>query len=263
MTLVPLDMIKTDRVLHGTSADVADLAADIKQNGLKRPVLLLDDMTLVDGLRRIEAARLNGYMEIDAVVTSDLTEIHDVLRKAHVDDGMPPGRRIFELHALLKELIHDYHKKLRNAGLWKTKDRPKDTPKLRISDYMQTACNLPYKTYMGRIVILYAAEAAKIPLAVDLMRQVEAGELNISRASYLWELNHQSSENLSPQDQKILLTESMRNLGVIVKALRRLPKAEMKIPVEDLEEATAQLRVYRAEIYTIYRNLGREARSKR
>lgn len=260
MTLVALDDIETDRVLQGEPADVTALAADIKKNGLQRPIIVLDDMTLVDGLRRIEAVRLNGQTEIDAVITDDLMELHDLLRKVNEEQGVPPPRRIFEYHSLLKELIHDYHSYLRNNGLWQMKDRPADAPTMRVADYILSALNLPYRNYISRIKVLYTAEAAKQDLAVDLVKQVESGEMTIGRANYIWEMHSRNPHNMPPLEQKNILSESLRNLGVITKALRKLPVGDLKIPQAEIEDALAQLKHYRGEIYSIYRSLGREAR---
>ncbi len=50
--------------------DIQDLAEDMKQNGLIHPVVITEDGILITGERRLEAAKLLGWEEIDARIMS-------------------------------------------------------------------------------------------------------------------------------------------------------------------------------------------------
>lgn len=52
--------------------EIADLAANMKRNGLKVPIEVLPDGTVVCGHQRVRAARMLGWKEIDAVVLDGL-----------------------------------------------------------------------------------------------------------------------------------------------------------------------------------------------
>ena len=58
-------------------AEIEALARDMDENGLRDPVEVLPDGTLVTGHQRVRAAGLLGWEEIDVVVRHDLADRGD------------------------------------------------------------------------------------------------------------------------------------------------------------------------------------------
>jgi len=48
--------------------DIPKLASDIKENGLKHPIIVTENGSLKDGFRRIKAVQLLGWTEIDVKI---------------------------------------------------------------------------------------------------------------------------------------------------------------------------------------------------
>ena len=59
------------------AAELAALAEDMETHGLRHPVEVLPDGTIVAGYQRVRAARRLGWREIDAVVRLDLAALGD------------------------------------------------------------------------------------------------------------------------------------------------------------------------------------------
>jgi ParB family chromosome partitioning protein len=72
-----IDLLKPHPRQAETFADMPDeqieiLARDIEENGLQHPIEVLPDYTIIAGHCRVEAARRNGWTEIDAIIRYDL-----------------------------------------------------------------------------------------------------------------------------------------------------------------------------------------------
>ena len=52
--------------------ELAALAADMEKNGLRDPIEILPDGTIITGHHRVDAAKLLGWAEIDVIVRDDL-----------------------------------------------------------------------------------------------------------------------------------------------------------------------------------------------
>ena len=76
-----------------------DLIADIKANGMKTPIFLDHEGTLIDGMRRLAAYDRND--KIAAIVFDDYAEIMEALVKA---GGTFNYQRLYELHHSLGSL---------------------------------------------------------------------------------------------------------------------------------------------------------------
>lgn len=74
-----IDALKPHPRQAETFSDVSDeqieiLARDMEENGLEHPIEVLPDGTIIAGHCRVEAARRNGWDEIDAIIRHDLAE---------------------------------------------------------------------------------------------------------------------------------------------------------------------------------------------
>jgi hypothetical protein len=101
---VTADAIICDRQCTATDAEIKALAEDIRDHGLKNPVLVGKEAgILIDGLKRMKAYELLGWSVVPALFTNDPSEAADVLEKLR--RGKILGyRRAMEIYHDLKVL---------------------------------------------------------------------------------------------------------------------------------------------------------------
>jgi hypothetical protein len=257
--LVSIDAIKTDRVITDTDG-LPGLSA-MMENGDYTAILLQGDMTLIDGLRRIEAAKLLGWGEVDAIVTDDIYEIREYLHEAH-SEGMPKPRRIYEFYPILKKLISDHQTNLKRTSAWPLKSRSGDQPKITAEDFYVYTLKLPYGHYMFRTRRLFDLAKEGDEACIDLAKKVEAGEMMPGTAFNIIETKFKGgTSTLAPAEQRIVLEESIRSLSMVTKMLNRLG-GKVKIPKADLNPLIEELKTQRGVLYTMISRLAKEADKK-
>lgn len=96
---VPIHQLLTDRFLV-PGDDLTALAKHINDSGLQVPILVRDDMFIIDGLRRMEAMRELGLTTIDVFIPSTFMEGVEYLRRtlANTTEALPlKARRMYEI----------------------------------------------------------------------------------------------------------------------------------------------------------------------
>lgn len=261
MPFVSLDTIKTDRSVDDRTG-LEDLASEMKR-GHYQPIILWRNMTLIDGLRRIEAAKILGWAEIDAIVSDDPIGLRDQLRVIHTDNR-PSMRRVYQFHAPLKQVVVEYHTELRAAGYWAKKDRPSNIKEIRLDRYLEVALNLPYRGYANRVWrLLHGAEVGD-PLATQLLRQLEAGAISEGAAFHKLETRPKVISRISLPEQRIILTESIRSIVMVNKTLGQLlTGANFDMPRDEAVALMEEMKSCRKELYTTISKLAKEADKKR
>ncbi|WP_103681067.1 ParB N-terminal domain-containing protein [Alkalispirochaeta sphaeroplastigenens] len=71
---VAVSSIRTRNRTRQDLGNLDSLAASLRKNGLLHPLVVTEDLTLIAGHRRLEAARLLGWQEIDCTVLSGNTQ---------------------------------------------------------------------------------------------------------------------------------------------------------------------------------------------
>lgn len=103
---VPIEDIHIKRTVGSPEPDpvvVADLAVSINDTGLKVPVLLDDDLNLIDGLSRIRAHQLLSRDTVEATIVSTFDDAMAALKVTH--KGPPPDRRVAEIYMSVRPLM--------------------------------------------------------------------------------------------------------------------------------------------------------------
>lgn len=106
--LIIEDLKPQDRPVAATVKELRALADDIHTNGLKHPILVMDDI-VVDGLKRIEAFKLLGRARIPALVTTNYGEATHFLTKVREGAPVEPPRNV-EIVEQLDQFRLQYHK---------------------------------------------------------------------------------------------------------------------------------------------------------
>lgn len=253
MTLVSLGAIETERTLTDTG-DLTALANRMRR-GNYQPILVFGDMTLIDGLRRIEAAKLLGWGEIDAVVTYDIFEIRDHLQEAH-RAGMPSPRRVYEFYPTLKKVLNHYLRRLKQEHQWLKRDNP--AKRISSGQFYTESLNVPYGHYVIRVNWLYRAADSGDSFAKDLVLQVEAGEMQPGTAfNHMEKRTRAKNPAPPPAEQQTIIEEAVRALAMVNRALKRI-EGTLKIPSGS--PLIEQLRTQRTEVYSTIGRLIKEAR---
>lgn len=256
MSLVSIDAIVTDRVIKDT-VGLPSLAARMRE-GNYTPILVRTDMTLIDGLRRIAAAKSLGWEEIDAVVTDNVYEVKEYLHQIH-GGVMPHPRRLYEFYPVIRVLIQDHYRTIRRSSRWRVEDRGEANPSFRSTEFYVYALNIPYGHFLTRVNRLYKGVEAGEELAIDLAKKVDAGEIALGTAASVMETRTKVPGSLTPAEQKFMLDQSIRSLSMVAKTLKKLG-GKNKIQPEEFAPLLERLLIERSEVYGIISKLAREAR---
>jgi ParB-like chromosome segregation protein Spo0J len=86
LTQVPVDDIKINQRVREDLGDLEYLTSSISELGLLQPVVVRPDLTLIAGMRRLEAVRSLGWRSVPAYVVSNLEDARRALR-AELDEN--------------------------------------------------------------------------------------------------------------------------------------------------------------------------------
>lgn len=113
---VTSDKIHFTRQSRATDAEIKDLAVDIRDNGLKHPILV-DSHTglLLDGLSRVRAYQMLGWSVIPAALFDEPREATDLM-EAERENRRWPYQRIMELNSDMKVITEQWDNRRRSVG---------------------------------------------------------------------------------------------------------------------------------------------------
>jgi hypothetical protein len=241
-------MVRIDDVIVARSDGAA---AEPLPDGLARktytePIILREDMVLVDGLRRLLWHRAQGRESIPAIVVSTFMEAMDVLRSLYADAprNSIPARRVWDLVSTLYDYSITWSKGKATGGWLRQADgkyirRVGRTPGNRTSSVRSQYCdalNLSEHMLQSTVYLYRRAEAGDA-LAQAIIKQVEAGDFGIVRGQRL----HKHPNNLTGNvtsigEQRRILRRGAEGLSAQVAALQKLGYP-IVVPPEELAEA--------------------------
>jgi len=243
--VISIDEIKTDREEDPTW--IEELADDIRDVGLLVPILVTEDLVLVDGLRRIKAHSLLGATSITAVVAETYEEAIANLKLAHEGRGMVGPIRGWEIFSALEPL-----RKIRTSMLRSRYTRvpikmrgtvPKETKSRELIEGALNDYNI-----MKYALINRTAESGDA-FAQEMLKLMNAGEFPVSTAiSRLEDERWRSTGDIrSKTDQRALFESASRGLTGIVTAAEKLA-LPIKIPHDELAEYMRHIRGARGKL---------------
>lgn len=254
-----IDSIVVDRQLRPDD-NVDTLAKSILDQGMKYPVLILENGILVDGLRRIEAAKLAGFTTIEVVTALTMEDATEALAISHRDT--PHGRldyppwRIFQIWRKVTKLPR--RTAVINGGL------PSRT-------LVREALHLSSDNLIQSTVFTYKTAEEGGPLgdvARAAIKMIDAGEIN----GYGGRLRiYAKRESLSKADTSMtkararqLFIQAAANIAATARGFQLVPEG---LEVEALDVATARAVYYELDearmiISNITGRLSRIARSE-
>lgn len=265
------------RLLAPNDTEIRDLVHNIGHNGLIIPILVDEDMNLIDGFRRLTAMLALDREEIPVTVSETYEDSLSYLR-ARVGDPLQreyDGRRIWELHKALTRQREEFTEKSRGQR----PDRKNKTKTLR--DILpelperknKTRAALSYITqrsehwiqsalfFYSRAEGLVSVEEKWQPLVQELVQKMDAG-LNPYSATGEWNKAHGLVRTTTTKSQQLLvLNSATHSMSGIVQSLAEIGVVHDGITKEQAAKYAAELRKIRTALFQTIRKL--EERTQR
>lgn len=251
-----IETIRIDRALD-EGEDFEALAKDLRDNKQQVPVLLLDDRTLVDGLRRIHALTLLGHKTVQAVVATSLEEACENLALAHTA-GPPSTRRIWAMWIALTDLMNERTYRVRTAANRRGADGKRLGRSERIKDQSRPMFIRAFGNYTAfepmRFVYRWAEEGH--PEAGKIIAGLEAGEYTATtaRGKILEIRKREAGTVTSADEQKQIMTQASRQIKTALSAFDQI-KAPIRVPEKEFDAIMAEMKRNRSSLYRLARLL--------
>lgn len=274
------DINTGDRFIDPGDDELPKLVADIKAHGLQTPILVDQDLTLIDGLRRMEAYKPGD--EVDVVVTDSYVDTLEVMLK---DKDNPftrhwTTRRIWDMHrSTEKQRWNNHHNAVRlNLNHFKGKTPP--LPKT-IRDLLGTTKKVSLSRDVIALLSGYTASALQTvhyiyarayglkgeltpelqALASDLVKRLDQG-YNVYSARGEW---NRAATTLKPRivsesEQRQILRNAALSASSTGKIVTDVNEINDDISVE---EAATWLRAFvqaRSDYYSVIKKLRERVR---
>lgn len=174
--LVPIDKIKVGERFRKEYGDIEELADSMRRYGLVHPIVVTKDMDLVAGERRLRAAQLLGWGEIEVRVLDDLDEferrdieLEENIRRKNFE-WAEEVRALAELHKLRQKLygkaIHGHE-----SGGWGLKETAQAVGK------SQASVSMDIKLAEGLSRYPELAKAKNKSTAMRMLQKMEEARL--------------------------------------------------------------------------------------
>ncbi len=90
---------------RSNNGDLASLVDSMREVGQLQPIVVTDDLRLIAGERRLESARLLGWVEIEAKIAHDITDAAMLLRAERDENTCRKSFTPTEEHSLYEALL--------------------------------------------------------------------------------------------------------------------------------------------------------------
>lgn len=255
---VVIDEIIMDRVLDPDD-DLTELTQSINKTGLAVPILLTQDLELVDGLRRLEAMRRLGHDTVDAVVTYMYPMACDALEAAvkHGRYAKPlTGQRVWEIYSKMQPLLYI-------TRSFYQRGKPKGSQVRSAGGRLFLAKALGMRSASLLQAITQVHRAAEVPetaaKATEAIRLVQAKEMTYYQAvDFVTNKAGLHGDVVSATAQQETLDAAATSMNALVRALGRLGPLHKKFPKEEVDAKVAELAYARAKLTRTIKLLTKE-----
>lgn len=224
------------------------------------PIILRDDMVLVDGLRRLLWHRAQGHETVPAVTVQTFLEAMQALTPFHEGRRLDP-LRVWNFTSVLHDMEREWHKSKRTGG-W-TKGHG-NGPRVKTwsgkvfetSSRLQyrTALNVPTHTLQSTLFMYRRAEAGD-QRAQELVAHAERGDYTIQQANRIYlHPNSLGGHVTDTAEQQRILERGVLGIQAQVTGLQKLGHP-LSAPVEDIAKALDGLVTARTSVTQLIRGL--------
>lgn len=262
MKQLRVDEIKTDR-----DVDAAEPLPGLT-TAFKHPLMVLEDGTLIDGLRRLRTARDAGLEYVPVFVASDFVKAAEYLARLH--EGRPCApRRAWQIMSALEPLSKSwaYERRVYNARITNKEGRgltPKGAVRKPVGTrtLLRKAVGLNYDQISERIRQLYRKAEAGDQRAIDLTARVDRGELTPGMAHDIYiGAKRLPGDVRERSEQKTLLETGPQRLASVMQSLSRLGSPVVTDPAL-VEKAIKSLTESRTQLVVMINRLRKELTSE-
>lgn len=276
--MISVSDIKYDRALLLTE-DLTDLKNNMSANGQKQPILLDENMRLIDGLRRLHAWQTLGYNQISAVVSDNLEDTCALLSKVRLH-GASYAKGI-TAHPVTPrrtwELFNDTHVQQKERGAELRKRRigvprsaPPIEPSLRSRAMFCQALGIGGEAQLAASALLYKAftenkDPARAAGLKDIQDRLEAGEMSLYEARGAVDRLGKGDFNgdiLTVDAQRSALATSLSGLSGVTKGLTRIGEINSEFTEVELQMYLKQFEQGRRDLQRFINSFRKKAIQK-
>jgi hypothetical protein len=264
--------LQTDRPWPD-DAGIDELAADIRRNGVKEPILVIGrEEYVLDGVRRVAAMRMLDRPNIPAFVSDDMFDVAIRMYETHQPEDLSSSRRI--------EIIRHVHALMGNRTVQAVAARRLDdyvmqnnkekeiAPLFRQSGTTRTLLILaarattPYTRIQYLPPVIKAADHGDL-FAQELLARFEADEIGLSAMGNVWRERHgRPGDIVKAAEQREVLTQAGLSLASTVYALQKLGPIHPSITVKELYGFIKNLYDPRSDLTLIINKLRKESKDR-
>lgn len=253
MDRIRIDQVVTDRDLDAAEPLPADPAI------VRVPIIVTNEMVLVDGLRRLKFWRDSGVKTVLAIVVSNVDEAYAAIGPQQAGRTLKPQQMWNILRIVYPWGVADSARKRafmaaesRHLGVKRKVKGLHNTP-LRMR--MVEMLNASSGHVIERTIYLYRAADNGNTLAQQMVQEVNEGKKSVYTAADVVTRGNVFRGSIREiNEQKTLLDNGARNLGAQIGALLKLG-SPVVVDTEDLESAIQALVASRSKLATFINQL--------
>lgn len=268
---VPLDAVKIPEDRQPVPDDetfaalVASMAATKK---LEHPILVNGNMSLIDGLARLQAARQLGWKNIDAKQADLYEEALENLENAHGPSELPRrplrARRIYEIQRDLYDLMKDRMRRLRK--LTAAEKREYYAKAKYVQNPLPSVLRIGAGTLNGSKVVYETALTDTGPtgdFARNLVSRLEDGQMSASTAIHnLNDFIRNLGTVIDVRTQRERLDRIVVHLKGVQSAGQSLGLLSSELSAEEIDGWLSELYGANTALYRLRASLRKERSNK-
>jgi hypothetical protein len=253
--------------------DLADLTDSIRKDGMNLPILVDADNCVIDGYRRLQAAMLLGWEEVEVVQPLDYDEVCRHLFNANVEctDFAEPytPRRVYAVirgvQPYIDQRVHQAKKAYKGTPRKGPKVKVRATPVRRM---LRDALGVPSEGYLQAVVRVF--DQARLPGPYqELAKRARDQVVFDGRSVYSVhnELHEQIKQHarmiMDKEGQARILANSVPLLRNIINALGQVGEIHADVDRSDAQEWKGALTEYRKALHLAQMKLDRHLNGPR
>lgn len=270
---VDIDSLIIDRPIRTGPVEVqAALEQSIKKVGIQQPLVARPDHVVIDGVRRIAAAKNLGITHVPVVVTSDFDLVVETMTST-LKDGLhavPADHyRAWYLYQVTRPIL---------AGVGSRLRRWKKTPGMAgVVAKKNNDTAFSQRVLLGEAIGYHQGKLQQAVFllarvwdpthpdhehALKVLEQVDRGELTVYSAGPRVQFLRRRLANPSYEEQWSILTNSVVTMGASVKALQGILEVHDKFTAEELDRFIDTFMKDRFDLYQVIKKLRRKRGEK-
>lgn len=263
---LPVDEIVTLRPLNPKD-DLSKLTEHIKKNGIKVPILITTQKVIIDGLRRLEAAKSLGHKDVPIVVADSFNTACDEVARArkHGVERVESWQRVWEIYRDTRPLMLDkiaMDKRQSSMNRRKQPLNPGNPSRTRVM--LSNALGLKTPSALQAIThvhLLAEQDSTSVGArAQEGIRKMATGEFTPYQAdAYTRREDTFVGDVVGLEDQRTLLASVTNTLSGVTKGVNKMGELNPKFTKEELNAYLTSLKNSRRQLTRFVRLLEEKA----